>query len=112
MTEIEKIKNTGKNLNNTQAKCTIVGLMFMNLLYGNFYLWSNISVYEISYLYRFDKTVSYDSVFYVDTFLKLLKDMGHFLGIYLLNSLGLHPKLIIGGASLVAVLGIFMSSYM
>ena len=94
-----------------KSKLTVIGCICLNLFLGCFYLWSNIAVYVVSYMYQFDKTLSYDSIFYVDTANKILLNLGYFIGLYLMNTKGIHPKIVIAGGSLMAVVGIFASSF-
>ena len=60
------------NSRSKKAFSTLIGCIIINLFLGCFYLWSNISVYVISYFFIFDHNMSYDSAFYVDTIFKFL----------------------------------------
>ena len=74
------------------------------------YIWSNISVYVISYFYLFDQTLSYDSAFYVDTIFKMLQIISSFFGIYLINILRLNPKYVVLFGGILASYFIYLSS--
>lgn len=53
--------------------CIFAGVL-IQLFNGVFFLWANISVYVLSYLYIYDKDVNADVIYYVDmasTFLTL-----------------------------------------
>ena len=73
----------------------MVGCMFLNMFTGCFYLWSNISIYVISYFYQFDKSLSQKDVFIVDTIMKVLLNIGYFTGLYFMNKHGFHPKIVV-----------------
>ena len=78
---------------------------------GCFYLWANISVYVLSYIYQFDPLVNQDAIFYVDVALCVLLCIGYQFGAYLLNTRGWNPKLILLLGGTIALSGITMSSY-
>lgn len=53
--------------------CLFAGVL-IQLFNGVFFLWANISVYVLSYIYIYDKKVNADAIYYVDmatTFLTL-----------------------------------------
>ena len=53
--------------------CLLAGVL-IQLFNGVFFLWANINVYVLSYIYIYDKNVDADAVYYVDmasTFLTL-----------------------------------------
>ena len=78
---------------------------------GCFFLWANISVYVLSYLYIYDPSVNQDAIFYVDTALILLNTTGYQIGTHLLNVRKLNPKLILLLGGSISLCGIFASSY-
>ena len=43
---------------NTKGILCLVGGVLLNFFNGCFYLWANISVYVLSYIYQFDKEVN------------------------------------------------------
>ena len=73
------------NSTSLKSKLTVVGCLGVNLFLGCFFLWSNIAVYVVSYMYQFDKTLSYDSIFFVELVNKMLLNVGYFIGLYLMN---------------------------
>ena len=83
--KITKLKEFKKNSKSIKAISTLAGCIILNLFIGCMYIWSNISVYVISYFYLYDKTLSYDSAFYVDTIFKMLQIISSLFGIYLTN---------------------------
>ena len=72
---------------------TVLGGVILQLFNGCFYLWASISVYVLSYMYMFDKTVDASAIFYVDVALILLMCGGYQVGTYLLNEKEWNPKL-------------------
>jgi hypothetical protein len=55
------------------------------LFNGASFLWSNISIYVLSYLYIYDNSVRADAIFSVDVFLVFFQAFGNLFGTYLLN---------------------------
>jgi hypothetical protein len=88
----------------------IIGGMLVYLVVGCFYLFSNLSVYVLSYMYQFDKNVSYEFAFYVDTAMKIVINPGYFLGITMLQKFNVNPKLIIMLGGALAITGVLISS--
>jgi hypothetical protein len=52
--EMIQQKEFQKNSKSVKAISTLVGCIILNLFMGCMYIWSNISVYVISYFYLFD----------------------------------------------------------
>ena len=90
--------------------CILAGVL-INFFNGCFYLWANISVYVLSYIYHFDKEVDQNAIFYVDVALVLLMTMGYQVGSYLLNIKRINPKLIIFMGGTISLTGIFLSTF-
>ena len=59
------------------GKLTLVGGIVLQMVNGCFFLWANISQYVLSYMYKFDKTVDLNAIFYVDVVLILLNCIGY-----------------------------------
>ena len=78
---------------------------------GCFFLWANISVYVLSYVYKYDKTVNVDAIFYVDLALLALNVIGYQVGMYLLNDRGWGPKHIVAVGGFLALAGKWFASY-
>lgn len=78
---------------------------------GCFYLWSNISIYVISYFYQFDQSLSLKDVFIVDTMMKVLLNIGYFAGLYLINQQRFHPKIVVIFGASITVTGMILSSF-
>ena len=89
---------------------TLCGCFLLNVVLGCFYLWGNISVYVLSYMYQFDDNISYDFAFYVDTSMKITMQTGYFLGLSMYQKWKINPKYIITTGSLLIVMGVFLSS--
>ena len=95
---------------NAGYKTVIAGIL-IQMFTGCFFLWANISVYVLSYIYKFDKHVNQNGIFYVDVALVLLMVFGYQIGTYLLNQKRWSPKTIILLGACIALSGIYMSSY-
>jgi MFS transporter, OFA family, oxalate/formate antiporter len=78
---------------------------------GCFYLWGNIDVYVLSYFHEFNPNLSYGFIFIVDTLLITANSIGYNIGSFLLQSLRLPPKLVVGFGGSFALVGVFLSSY-
>jgi len=63
---------------------TVIGGMCIMFVIGSFYLWSNISLYVLSYFYITNKELSVGFIPIVDTLLKFCKFLGTIVGMYLL----------------------------
>lgn len=57
--------------------CSVIGGVLIQMFNGCFFLWSNISVYVLSYFYLYDKSIDQNAIFYVDFFLVLLNVTGY-----------------------------------
>ena len=82
--------------------------MFYN---GVGFLWSNISIYVLSYLYLFDHSVRADSIFAVDLGINIMNCVGNLFGTYLLNDRKINPKIVIMIAATISLSSIFASSF-
>ena len=100
--------NTDSNLKGIM--CMMGGMCIM-MFCGCFYLWANISVYVLSYLYKFNPDVNHNAIFYVDTALVLLNVAGYQIGSYLLNVRKINPKVIVTLGMSISLGGIILSSY-
>ena len=67
---------------------------------GSFFLWAQISNYQLSYLHMEnalsgskDADVDVSSIYYVDLCLIVLNSLGFQVGAYLMNQCRVHPKL-------------------
>ena len=78
---------------------------------GNGFLWSNISVYVLSYLYIFDDTVRADAIFAVDVGMSVCNAFGNLFGTYLLNVKRISPKVVILIGVSISIPSIIASSY-
>jgi len=75
------------------------------------FLWTNIAIYVLSYLYIYDNSVRADAIFAIDISLVFCQAFGNLFGTYLLNSRGVHPKIVIGLGGFISLGGMFASSY-
>jgi len=66
------------------CSCLFAGVL-IQLFNGVFFLWANISVYVLSYIYIYDKNVNADAVYYVDMASTFLNLVGYQIGAYLIN---------------------------
>ena len=55
----------------------LLGGILIQLFNGCYYLWANISIYVLSYIYNFDPQVNASAIFYVDVALLLLMNIGY-----------------------------------
>ena len=78
---------------------------------GSFYLWSNISIYVLSYFYYYDPSMSYNFIYLVDTVLGLSKWIGFQLGVYLFQIRRWNSKMIILLGGSISLTGVYLSSY-
>ena len=99
------------NQSNVKGYLTIVAGVLIQIFNGCFFLWANISVYVLSYIYHFDPEVNQNAIFYVDTALVLLNVCGYQIGSYLLNAKRVNPKILILVGSIISLTGIFLSSF-
>jgi len=90
---------------------TIIGGCLQQMFNGCFYLWANVSIYVISYMYIYDKSVNQNAIFYVDAALSLLNVCGYQVGAYLLNVRRWNPKFIIALGGMISLGGITLASY-
>ena len=90
--------------------CLFAGVL-IQLFNGVFFLWANISVYVLSYIYIYDKKVNADAIYYVDMATTFLTLAGYQIGAYLINERQWNPKniLLLGGS--IALAGIFLASF-
>lgn len=73
------------------ALCLTAGIL-IQIFNGCFFLWANISIYVLSYLYHFDPTIRNSTTFYVDFALLALTVTGYNLGMYLFTTKGWSPR--------------------
>ena len=78
---------------------------------GTFFLWSNISVYVLSYFYEFNPNINVSFIFIVDSALILANWIGYNIGTYLLQNRRWHPRVIVGLGGTISLSGIYLSSY-
>lgn len=64
-------------MNKVKAISTVIGGVILELYLGCFFIWGNIAIYIISYMYSKHETVSFASVFYVDVGLVTLMVIGY-----------------------------------
>ena len=62
---------------------TLIGGFILHIYLGCFFLWSNISVYVISYFHYVNNTSNFSFVQLVDTLLVLFIFVGNLIGTYL-----------------------------
>jgi MFS family permease len=95
----------------TKGIMCIVGSILLQLFNGCFFMWANISVYVISFIYKTDKSIRSDAVFIVDFFLISLNVTGYSIGMYLLNHRKWSPRRIVAFGCTIALAGKLASSY-
>ena len=78
---------------------------------GCFFLWGNISIYVLSRFYWINPNFSHSFIFLVDVFLVFANWLGYQAGVYLLQTLRLHAKLIIFIGACMSLGGIYLSSF-
>ena len=61
-------------------------------------------------MYQFDDTISYDFAFYVDTAMKIMMQVGYFVGLSMYQKWKINPKFIIMTGGVIICLGVFLSS--
>ena len=67
----------------TRGVLTLFGGFFLHIYLGCFFLWSNISVYVISYFHYVNDASNFSFVQLVDTLLVLFIFVGNLIGTYL-----------------------------
>lgn len=90
---------------------TVVGGFLIQMFNGSFFLWSNISIYVISYMYQFNPSINQNAQFQTNFILVLLNNCGYQIGPYLMNRLNWSPKTIIIMGSSISLIGMLLSSY-
>jgi len=93
------------------AIMTLVGGVLIQLFNGVFFLWSNISVYVLSYMYTFGNEVDAGSIYIVDIALVVFNVGGYQIGTLLANHFRWSPKLILALGSSIALGGIFAATF-
>ena len=89
----------------------LLGGTLVQLFNGCYYLWANLSIYVLSYIYKFDPEVNASAIFYFDVFLLLLMNIGYQIGAYLLIHKKFNVKAVVAIGGGLALLGIFISSF-
>ena len=89
----------------------LIGGVFLYLFIGGFFLWGNIAIYVISYLYETDRSVSYDFIFMVDTCMVFANWVGNLLGTTLFQSGKLNVTQVIAIGASTSLIGLFLSSF-
>ena len=90
---------------------TIVGGVLLQTFNGTLFLWASISQYVLSYLYKYQKDLDQNQIFYCDMLLIAMNCVGYQIGTYFLNTKRLNPRLIIFIFGSFALAGIFLSTY-
>jgi MFS transporter, OFA family, oxalate/formate antiporter len=98
-------------MNNTKGYLCLFAAVLIELFNGVFYLWANISVYILSYIYIYDKNVNADAIYYVDMASTFLTLAGYQIGAYLINERQWNPKCILALGGSIAFTGIFAASF-
>lgn len=62
----------------------LLGGIIIQLFNGCYYLWANLSIYVLSYMYKFDPEIESYAIFYVDVAMILMMNFGYPIGAYLL----------------------------
>lgn len=76
-----------------------------------FFLWANVAIYIISYLYIYDKEITMDTVYYVDMASVIMTFVGYQVGAYLINEKQWNPKIILFLGASLGMVGFVVSSY-
>lgn len=109
----DEMEDPSKNSTSKSAKAALIGSVIIASVAGcGMYIWGNMSNYVVSYLYEFDKSISYDAAFQIDFSVRLTCALAHFFGIYLLNKLGLSPRLVVLIGGLLLSGGFIVASYL
>ena len=95
----------------TRGKLCVLGGICIQLFNGCFFMWANISIYVISYIYKFNPDIRIDTVFFVDFVLLQLNVVGYNIGMYLLNYRKWTPRSIVFLGGFIALTGKFLSSF-
>ena len=74
-------------------------------------MWTNISIYVLSYLYMFDKSVRADAIFSIDLGISLSMAFGNLFGTYLLNVRRVNPKFVVLLGASISICSMFAASY-
>ena len=95
----------------SKRKCagimTVIGGACLFMFIGCFFLWSNISLYVISYFHASNPDLKYDFIMFIDVILIGSEVCGYQIGSYLLQKQRWNPKLILclgGGIALTSLL--------
>ena len=94
-----------------KAYMCLLGGILVQLFNGCYYLWANLSIYVLSYIYKFDPEVNASAIFYVDVVLVLLKNFGFQFGAYLLMQKKFHVRTVVTIGGCISLTGIIISSF-
>lgn len=75
------------------------------------FLWPNISIYVLSYIYIYDPSVRGAAIFAVDVAQNFCTSIGNQFGTYLLDQKRLNPKLVILIGGTLSLAGVLASSF-